>query len=283
LDFYWFKYRYLSKDIILFKDFLMNQEKLKKYLHYDPLTGIFTRLIATSNRVKVGDLVTTKNALGYGVIKIEGTVYQLSQLAMLYMYGAIPNFKLAFADKDISNLRIRNIVRADMLDPPELRVKEPDNEIPEGYDPWQALLDKNASKRQMKTYLDNRFGQSLIDRNASERDREKSGEKSGEKSEERSEPNPSERESSSTSSEDSADVPDNDEYPADEEWDTQDFSPPLNPVVTPDGVQHHTPVDPLARFSAFVDVGGKLLNLGKFRTRAEADEVEDTYLRSIGQ
>lgn len=30
-------------------------QKLKSHLHYDPTTGHFTRLVVTSNRVKIGD------------------------------------------------------------------------------------------------------------------------------------------------------------------------------------------------------------------------------------
>lgn len=37
----------------------LTAKKLRELLHYDPQTGLFTRLVQTSNRVKVGDTAGT--------------------------------------------------------------------------------------------------------------------------------------------------------------------------------------------------------------------------------
>ena len=69
---------------------MITQERLKELLHYDPLTGVFTRLVATSNSVKVGDVAGNISAGGYRVIGVCGKQYLAHRLAWLYMKGDMP-------------------------------------------------------------------------------------------------------------------------------------------------------------------------------------------------
>lgn len=64
--------------------------RLRKLLSYDPVTGIFIRLIQTSNRIKVGDVAGGKNALGYIQISVDGEMLLGHRLAWLYMTGKWP-------------------------------------------------------------------------------------------------------------------------------------------------------------------------------------------------
>ena len=68
----------------------LTQDRLKEVFRYDPISGIFTRLIATSNNVKVGDVAGTPNELGYLLICIDGHRYRAHRLAWLYMTGRWP-------------------------------------------------------------------------------------------------------------------------------------------------------------------------------------------------
>lgn len=72
------------------RNFTLTQERLKELFHYDETTGLFSRRIRTSNRVKVGDVAKTKGPSGYVLIGIEGVRQYAHRLAWLYMTGEWP-------------------------------------------------------------------------------------------------------------------------------------------------------------------------------------------------
>jgi len=65
----------------------VSQADLKKQLHYNPDTGIFTRLIANSNFIKVGDVAGCMDKYGYIIININSKQYKAHRLAWFYVYG----------------------------------------------------------------------------------------------------------------------------------------------------------------------------------------------------
>lgn len=70
---------------------MLTQAELKKYVHYDPLTGIFTRLIATCGKIKVGQVAGNKsNQDGYLEFRVLRREYKAHRLAWLYMFGYFP-------------------------------------------------------------------------------------------------------------------------------------------------------------------------------------------------
>lgn len=69
---------------------MITQEELKSQLHYCPDTGIFTRLVANSRRVKVGDIAGCLNDRGYIAIKVDSKLYKAHRLAWLYITGNWP-------------------------------------------------------------------------------------------------------------------------------------------------------------------------------------------------
>ena len=53
-------------------------------MHYNPRSGVFTRLQTTGNNSKKGDTMT------HGRTQIGGKTYSLHHLAVIYMTGRIP-------------------------------------------------------------------------------------------------------------------------------------------------------------------------------------------------
>jgi hypothetical protein len=69
----------------------LTQEKLKKQLHYNLTTGLFTRKVSNSNSVKIGDIAGSVHSdTGYLRIWINGKSYFAHRLAYLYMEGSFP-------------------------------------------------------------------------------------------------------------------------------------------------------------------------------------------------
>jgi hypothetical protein len=89
---------------------LVTQERLKELLHYDPLTGVFIRLVDVGNRVKAGQIINRKDSYGYSVVGVDGKRYLAHRLAWLYVYGYLPENDIDHIDRVrhhnwISNLR----------------------------------------------------------------------------------------------------------------------------------------------------------------------------------
>ena len=68
----------------------LTQGRLKELVHYDKLTGIFTRLVATCNRVKKGDTAGSSNKNGYLYFSVESRRQYNHRLAFLYVEGYFP-------------------------------------------------------------------------------------------------------------------------------------------------------------------------------------------------
>ena len=69
---------------------MLNQKTLKKYLDYDPETGIFKWKISNSNTVKIGDVAGYLRPDRYIQIKLLNKKYLAHRLAWLYINGKFP-------------------------------------------------------------------------------------------------------------------------------------------------------------------------------------------------
>lgn len=70
---------------------MLTQEELKKYLHYNPDTGIFTWVNRCKyGGVKAGDIAGYQDKFGYCRIKLNNKNYRSHRLAWLYMTGLFP-------------------------------------------------------------------------------------------------------------------------------------------------------------------------------------------------
>lgn len=92
----------------------LTAEQLRSVIHYDPETGIFTRLARLAQRHQVGDRadteITSKNMRGYRRVSLFSKRYLAHRLAWLYVYGMWPESLLdhrngSKGDNRISNLR----------------------------------------------------------------------------------------------------------------------------------------------------------------------------------
>lgn len=99
----------------------ITQEILKQKLHYNPDTGVFTRIARTCNSVKIGDIaghIITRKTNKYITICVSGKPNYAHRLAWLYMTGSFPANEIDHingvgTDNKWSNLR--NVTRQDNM------------------------------------------------------------------------------------------------------------------------------------------------------------------------
>lgn len=72
----------------------LTQEYLKSRLHYNPETGVFTRLVAASKNIKVGNVAGWENGRGYIHIMVKRKTYKAHRLTFLYMTGSFPKHEV---------------------------------------------------------------------------------------------------------------------------------------------------------------------------------------------
>jgi len=92
---------------------MITQERLKQLLHYNPETGLFTRIDIESNRTdRLGKQPGSRNTKGHIQIRLDGTLYVAHRLAWLYMNGRFPVNQLDHIDGDKTNNKITNLREA---------------------------------------------------------------------------------------------------------------------------------------------------------------------------
>jgi len=67
-----------------------SQEYLKSILHYNPDTGVFTRLVSVSNSAQKGSIAGHNKHLSYGRVNVNKKPYASHRLAWFYMTGEWP-------------------------------------------------------------------------------------------------------------------------------------------------------------------------------------------------
>ncbi len=97
---------------------MITQEKLRSFIHYDPNTGIFTRigyLDRWGNFVIKNKILSVLSGEGYLIISIQGKRYKAHRLAFLYMFNTdiSDNFEIDHVDGNRGNNKLTNLRIAD--------------------------------------------------------------------------------------------------------------------------------------------------------------------------
>jgi len=87
----------------------VTQDRLKELVHYDPASGIFTRIKDAGPNAKAGVVVGCKNSKGYLQVVIDGKHYKLHRLAFLYMTGEFPDHEVDHINRECSDNRWSNL------------------------------------------------------------------------------------------------------------------------------------------------------------------------------
>jgi len=87
----------------------LTYERLHKLLNYNPETGVFTRKVKRNRRAKIGDVLGSKNNLGYIHIRIDRKEYLAHRLAWFYVYGYFPENYLDHINRNRADNRILNL------------------------------------------------------------------------------------------------------------------------------------------------------------------------------
>ena len=88
---------------------ILAQKELKELLHYNPETGLFTRKVSLSNRVKIGDIAGSINSSGYIAIRVRGNPLSAHRLAWLYVHGVWPENEIDHINQNRADNRLINL------------------------------------------------------------------------------------------------------------------------------------------------------------------------------
>ena len=86
----------------------ISQTELKRFLSYDPKTGMFTRRIG-SGTARIGDEAGCIRSDGYRIISVGGISYLAHRLAWLHVYGSMPKNDTDHIDRNRGNNAIDNL------------------------------------------------------------------------------------------------------------------------------------------------------------------------------
>lgn len=88
----------------------LTAERLREVLHYDPETGVFTRVGRSCNRwADSGRAVGCADGKGYLQVMIDRRSYKLARLAFLYMTGGMPDRAVDHINGAVSDNRWGNL------------------------------------------------------------------------------------------------------------------------------------------------------------------------------
>lgn len=91
---------------------ITNKYQLKRHIHYNQFTGVFTRIQQPlTGPDRIGE-IANKELLGNGKIQILQEKYMATHLAYLYVTGMVPDGRISHIDGDHSNFKWDNLLLA---------------------------------------------------------------------------------------------------------------------------------------------------------------------------
>ncbi len=96
---------------------MLDQATLKQWIHYNPDTGVFTRLkvLSPKRQALVGKPMLNRPKRGYVRIQIEGRTYPAHRLAWLYITGAWPKDTIDHINREPFDNRWCNLREATLI------------------------------------------------------------------------------------------------------------------------------------------------------------------------
>jgi len=88
---------------------MISRSRLLEVVNYDPQTGVFTRLLPSSNGANAGDIMGASKSTGHLTGCIDGESYALHRLAWVYMTGSMPKNQIDHINHDPSDNRWINL------------------------------------------------------------------------------------------------------------------------------------------------------------------------------
>ncbi len=101
----------------------MDSNLLRSLVHYDPETGVFTRLKKWGSK-PVGSVIGGLSPQGYWQIAVQGKTYPAHRLAWLYMTGMWPDKDIDHVNRNRADNRfcnLRAVTRSENLQNASLR------------------------------------------------------------------------------------------------------------------------------------------------------------------
>lgn len=155
---------------------IITQEYLKSILHYDPETGVFTRLSDKTGRFGVGSRVGSISDHGYLKTSISGKEYYLHRLAFLFMLGEIPKHEIDHINMSRDDNRWYNLRQATRSENGMNKKAQSNNKsgvkgifFDRRRNRWVAKIGKNGSKKEIGAFVTKEEAQ-LAYHNASKED-----------------------------------------------------------------------------------------------------------------
>ena len=90
---------------------ILNEQRLKELLNYNPDTGIFTWKIKYCRKVTIGSIAGHKviGRKDYTQIRIDSVLYSAHRLAWFYIYSEWPDYEIDHVNRNKSDNRIVNL------------------------------------------------------------------------------------------------------------------------------------------------------------------------------
>jgi hypothetical protein len=137
---------------------MLNLDRLKELLHYDPETGVFTRRISRTS-APAGTVAGSKHDGGYLTIWI-GKAHKAHRLAWFYVHGRWPIACIDHIDGNRANNRIANLREATHADNAQNIRRAYSNNISSGLlgvywhaaGKWQAKITVNGRAKSLGLY-----------------------------------------------------------------------------------------------------------------------------------
>lgn len=94
---------------------MITQEEVKRYLDYNPDTGIFRWKDGASRKMRGGAIAGDIGSKRYISIGINNRSYQAHRLAWLYVYGEMPKSQIDHINRIRNDNRIANLREVDFF------------------------------------------------------------------------------------------------------------------------------------------------------------------------